>query len=487
MTDEAPLAAQLRAAMASGVRPFHMPGHKGGRGAAPLAVELLGPAAFAADVSEVGDAFDYLHRPEGPMAAAQRQAAHVFGVDRTWFLVGGATVGNLAALTATVEEADEVLLSRSSHRSVLGGLVLSGARPVYLVPPRHAGLDGFFGVSVADVASALRASPGVRAVHITSPDYYGFVAPVAEVAAVCHDAGVPLIVDEAHGTHLALHPSLASMSALAAGADAVVHSPHKTLGSLTQSALLHVQGGRIDTDRVGWWLALLQSSSPSSLLTVSLDAAVSFAGGDGWPLGAALELARSARSRVAAIDGLEVVDPARPGGPVAAVDPTKIVVDVTGVGTDGFTAGRWLRERGGLAVEFADLRRVVCTITVGDDDTSVDALVGAMSALASTRRDSSAPVAGTAVVSAWDGTLPEVVVTPRRAARSVAVAVPVAQAAGRVAAEAAIPYPPGIPLCAPGERLTQAGLEVLGRLRGAGCRIVGLDDPTGASIRCLVD
>ncbi|HET9690530.1 MAG TPA: aminotransferase class I/II-fold pyridoxal phosphate-dependent enzyme [Acidimicrobiales bacterium] len=491
---DAPLARELRRARAAGTRPFHMPGHKGGAGAPALGVELLGVAAYVADVSEVGGDFDYLHGPSGAMADAQAAAAALFGARRTWFLVNGATVGNLAALVALTAEGDEVLVARGSHRSVLGGLVLSGATPVYLPPALDAGLDGYFGVDVAGLRAALAEHPAVTAVHVTSPDYYGFVAGIADIAAACHRAGVPLVVDEAHGTHLGLDPGLPP-SALAGGADLVVHSPHKTLGSLTQSAMLHAQGPLVDCERVADALALLQSSSPSSLLTVSLDVARAAVAGDGAArVTAAVDLARAARARVGAVAGLTLVDPSSPAGAVRAADPTKLVVDVTGLDLDGFAAADWLRRHGGVVAELADLRRVVCSITVADDAASVGALVDALAALAA----SAWPAAGGgsaaggrarsgrgSVAGAWVAAPPDVVVTPREASRLPRVTVPVDQAAGRLAGEAVIPYPPGIPLVAPGERLDAGTLAALDRLRVAGCRIVGTADPTGATIACL--
>ena len=480
---EPALAGELRRAWAAERCSYHMPGHKGGRGASPLARELLGAAAFEADVSEVGGAFDYLHAPEGALSDAQRHAAALFGAERTWFLVNGSTVGNIAAICTAVGEGDELLVARNSHRSVTAGLVLSGATPVYLAPVLHRTLDGFFGVDPADVARALAEHRRIRAVHITSPDYYGFTSAVADIAALCHARGVPLIVDEAHGTHFAFHPELPE-SALACGADVVVQSAHKTLGSLTQSSLIHVRGDLVDEDGLAAQLQLLQSSSPSALLLVSLDLACAAMAADGRrAMDETVRLAQAARSRIGAIAGLVLHgDEVARDGVVAGVDPTKLVVDVAPLGVSAFDAADWLRQNRRIAPEFADLRRMVFSITAGDDEDTVDVLVESLAALAATVAGDgvAAPIA-----SVWDGDVPAVVLTPRQASRRRTVAVPLAEAAGRVAGEGAIPYPPGIPLIAPGERITTAVIASLRRLTAAGCRIVGLADPTAGTVRCI--
>ena len=478
---EPALARELRSAWAGETHSFHMPAHKGGRGAPPLARELLGTAAFIADLSELGG-FDYLHAPTGGLLEAQQRAADVFGADRSWFLVNGATVGNLAAVYAAVPDGGKVLLARGSHRSVYAGLVLAGAVPVYLPPVRNGRLDGLFGIDPADARRALAAHPDICAIHITSPNYYGFCVPVAEIAELAHEHGIPLIVDEAHGTHFGFHPDF-PRSALADDADLVIHSPHKTLGSLTQSSLLHVRGERVDSGRLAAALQMLQSSSPSALLLVSLDlacAAMADSGFARWSV--ALDLAAEGRRRLNKIDRIEVYGPELAGEPgIVETDPIKLVVDVAGLGLTGFEAAAWLRAHRSLNPEFADLRRLVCSVTVADDEGAVDALVDGFSALA----DSVAPGrAATAIASEWPSGVPEMVLSPRIASQDAGLAVPLADASGMIATEMVMPYPPGIPLLVPGERITPAVLTALAQLGDAGCRLVGMSDPTGATLRC---
>ncbi|HVS86071.1 MAG TPA: aminotransferase class I/II-fold pyridoxal phosphate-dependent enzyme [Gaiellaceae bacterium] len=478
-----PLAAQLRAVQAAERASFHMPGHKGGRGAPALGVELLGSAAYEADVSELAG-FDYLHDARTALAEAQARAARLFGADRTWFLVNGATVGNLAALCGAVRDGEAVLVSRSSHRSVYAGLVVAGARPVYLDPIRNEELDVFVGVDPAQVEAALVRDPGIRAVHVTSPSYYGFTLPLAEIAEVTARHGVPLIVDEAHGTHFALHPDFPA-PALACGADVVVHSPHKTLGSLTQSSLLHLRGSRVDADRIGSALQMLQSSSPSALLLVSLSAAadeMSLHGTELWSR--ALELARSARERLAEAAGVRALgEELRSAAGIDDFDPTKLVVDVSALGVDGHEAARLLRERWELNPEFADLRRLVFSFSAGDDEATGAILVDALLELGQVA--TGAPAAPERLVSRWPASLPEQALTPRQGTDADWETVPTEQAAGRICAEMIVPYPPGIPLLVPGEVVSAEVLHALHQLADAGCRIVGPSDPDGLTLRCV--
>lgn len=482
--DQPILVEHLRATQAAERRSFHMPGHKGGAGASPAGVAALGAAAYAADLSELGG-FDYLHGPESALMEAQQAAAELFGADRTWFLVNGATVGNLAALLTTVSEHSALLLARASHRSVYAGLELSGAHPVYLPPVRNDELDSFIGVDPEAVDEALSRNRHIRAVHVTSPSYYGFTIPVEDIAEICQARGVPLIVDEAHGTHFALHPAMPP-TALASGADVVVHSPHKTLGSLTQSSLLHARAGRVDLHRLGGTLQILQSSSPSSLLLVSLDAAVHEAATHGleqW--GRALELAQRARDGLADTRDLLVYGDEIIGTPgIAGYDPTKLVVDVHDLGISGHAAARWLRERCAINPEFGDLRRLVFSITTGDSEETVDLLVEGLHALDGSQHGA---VVERKIVSLWPPTVPDWEITPRDGALSKVVAVLADDAVGRISSEMIVPYPPGVPLLVAGELISPEVLDSMRQLLAAGCRMVGMSDPTGATLRCVDD
>ena len=463
---------------------FHMPGHKGGRGAPPRGRRLLGDAVYSADLSELSG-FDYLHGARSAIVEAQEHAARLFRSDRTWFLVNGATVGNIAAICSVVGDGDALLVARDSHRSVYAGIALAGARPIYLAPARNRSLDGLFGIELHELEDALSAHPEIRALHITCPSYYGFTISVREVINIAHSHDVPVIVDEAHGAHFVFDDRFPD-TALACGADLVVQSPHKTLGSLTQSSLLHQRGDGVDRARVEANLSMLQSSSPSALLLLSLDLAVDemFTNGQGrWS--AVIDLARSIRRELGAIEGVRVYGDEITGSPgISGYDPTKIVIDVDRLGTTGFAAGRWLREHYRINPEFSDLRRMVFSITLGDSTESAGVLIDAVRALCENRHQFSAHPS---LISLWPDALPARQMNPRRAQQCASHLVNTSEAIGRVSAEMIVPYPPGVPLLVAGEEVSSEIIESMHQLFDAGCRIVGLADPSGASLRVIDD
>jgi arginine/lysine/ornithine decarboxylase len=458
-----------------------MPGHKGGPGAPPRGVELFGAGLYAIDVSEMGG-FDYLHGATSALLRAQADAARIFGAARTFYLVNGATSGNLAALLATASDHDRVLVARGSHRSVYAGLVLSGARPSYLAPVANPALDGLFGIDLDDLERALEDEPSISAVHVTSPSYYGFTIPLDDVRTLTAARGIPLIVDEAHGSHFVFNAAF-PRPALGYGADLVVQSPHKTLGSLTQSSLLHVAGTRVNVDRVDQALQMLQSSSPSALLLLSLDLAITEAASSGqaaW--GRAIASATTVRAALADATRLHIYgDEIKDAPGIYDFDPTKLVVDVSGLAMTGQESATWLKQHWRINPEFSDLRRIVFSITPGDDERSIELLIDALGALGHTARGSESQ----ALISRWPQASPALAVTPREGFSSSAEPVALDSAIGRVTAEMIVPYPPGIPLLVPGELLTEAVIETLRQLLAAGCRMVGMADPSGSSIRCL--
>lgn len=449
---------------------FHMPGHKQ-RPPSTESSDALGPDIWKNDVSEMGG-FDYLHAPTGPIAVAETQAAATFGAGRTFFLVGGSTVGNLATFVAHAQDGSNVALTRGSHRSVYAGVVLSGANPHYLPMHHDVDRDGWFLPESPDRETL---PDELAIVHVTRPNYYGMACDLAPFRDLADATGAVLVVDEAHGSHFGFDPSFPS-SALQGGADVVIQSTHKTLRALTQASMLHVRAG-LDSSLIERALPMLQSSSPSALLSVSLDLARAELDQHADSLFAELlRHTQRARATVAKLSRFELVDGGESG---VQRDPAKLVIDVSGGGWSGFQAAQWLRDTHQLWVELSDFRRIVCSLTFGDTDDSVSMLVAALTDLHAT------PAQKTGEPPLRHLPIPPQAMNPRAALSQPTQTVMIEAAEGRVCAEYVIPYPPGIPLVVPGEVLSPEILSALESFRQAGARVVGPSDQSGLTIGVL--
>lgn len=472
-----PLVDALRAYAALGTHAFHVPGHKRGHGASADLLDLVGPAVLAADVWLESGAFDAARR------AAEELAAAAWGAHRAYLLGNGSTAGNLAWMLATLREGDEVVLARDAHTSTLAGLVLSGARPVWVRPRRHPVLDVGLGIEPAAVAAALRGHPRARVVGLVSPSYAGVCSDVPAIVATAHAAGALAVVGEAWGAHLAFHPGL-SVPAIAAGADVVVTSVHKTLPALSSGSLL-LAGPAADADRLAGAVGMTQTTSPLLPLLASIDLARRDLALDGHRLvGRAVSLAARLRRGLAAVPGLRVLDAPALGLSEARVDPLKVVVDVTGLGLSGLDAEARLRGVEGVAPEGSDLRSVYLVVTLGDGPASVAAAVRGFAALA----DGRSPRRHGGDVRRTDLGAPEpavAVLTPRQAWQAGSRTVPLARAVGEVCAEVVTPYPPGIPVLVPGELVTPDTVDYLAEAVGRGVHVHGAADPLLATVRVV--
>jgi arginine decarboxylase len=482
---EQPTAPYLEAVMAYATRGstrFHVPGHKAGAGADPGLVAAIGATAFAADVPLDIEGIDLGPSPT-PFERAERLAAEAHGAARSFFLTNGATQGNHALCLALAPQGASVVVQRNSHASVIDGLVLSGGHPTFVAPEYEAELGMAQGVTQEALERVLAATPDARAAFIVSPTYYGMAADVAGCAEVSHAADVPLVVDQAWGPHFGFHPALPP-SALALGADATITSTHKIVGSLTQSAMLHVGHGRVDPDRIARAVRLVRSTSPSALLMVSLDGARRQLAVHGEAL-LARTLAAAARARedIAAIAGVSVVGEELVGRPgVAGWDPLRIVIDVRGTGCTGYEVAAALRGGYDIHVELATDATMVLVLGL---DQPVDALERFAHDFGQTVRRISRPGAAAALVRPAGALENEVVVPPRDAFLGAAEAVPTDEAIGRVSAESIAGYPPGIPALLPGERISTEVIAYLRELRDSGARLHGASDPAFRTIFVL--
>ncbi len=462
---------------------FCTPGHKRGQ-AIPASMEwLIGGQAYSADLPDL-PGFN-LFEPEGFLASAQIHAAQLFGADRTWFLVNGSTAGVMAAILATCGPEDKIILPRNVHRSAISGLILSGAHPIFINPEYDPDWDLVHCITPNSVAHALGQHPDAKAVFMVSPTYHGVCGDVAAIAHLAHQHNIPLIVDEAHGAHFGFHPNLPA-AALTLGADLAVQSTHKTLSALTQASMLHQRGSIVNAQRVNTALQMLQSSSPSNLLLASLEGTCQQMATDGPSLmDRTLAIAHTARAQIAGIAGLSILQ--KPDAPTAGfldLDVTRLTVDVSALGLDGFSADEICTAQFGVVAELPTLRHLTFIVSVGNCAEDLDRLVYALQHL---QQHSKPANSNRHLPANWTPTSLEQrsALSPREAFFAPRISVPLAEAAGSISTETLCPYPPGIPVVLPGEVITPEAIAFLQQTQSAGGLIVGCVDPTLQSIQVI--
>jgi arginine/lysine/ornithine decarboxylase len=442
---------------------------------------FAGDGVFKLDVTET-PLTDDLHNPETVIKRAQELAARAFGADKTFFLVNGSTCGIQTMIISTAREGEKILVSRNAHRSVMDGLILSGARPVYAVPETldFPGIPG--GMAPVTVERMLDIHPDCRGVFLVSPSYYGICCDLGAISKITWERQVPLLVDEAHGAHFYFHPDFPP-GALTLGADCVVQSMHKVGNSLTQSSLLHLRTSLLNPDRVRQALRLTQSTSPSYILMASLDLArqdLALRGRD--LLDRSLETSDWIRRGIAGIEGLSCVDRDVAGThAVFALDRTRLVINFDRIKITGFQARQRLWEEYRIDVEMADQRNLVLNITFGNTPEEAQALVAALKDLS----QKAGPSRDKGGFKAVFPELPPQAMTPRQAWLTTPEKVPWSEAKGRIAGEMAAPYPPGIPLIYPGEIITQEIWEYLEDCRTGNRHLNGPSDPRLTSFLVL--
>ncbi|MEA5581148.1 aminotransferase class I/II-fold pyridoxal phosphate-dependent enzyme [Nodularia harveyana UHCC-0300] len=470
--NQTPLLDALQACTTHEHAPFYTPGHKRGEGISQPLVDLLGKKVFRADLTELAD-LDNLFAPQGVILTAQELAAEAFGAEKTWFLVNGSTCGIEAAILATCGVGDKIIMPRNVHSSVISGLILSGAIPIFINPEYDPVLDIAHSLTPASVQTALEKHPDAKAVFIVYPTYYGVCGDLQAIAQITHQYHIPLLVDEAHGAHFAFHPKLPT-PALAAGADLTVQSTHKVLGAMTQASMLHLQGDRIDIDRVNKALQLVQSTSPSYLLLASLDAARQQMALQGKTLmSRTLELAEIARTRISEIPGLTVLN-------LPNLDPTRLTVTVSGLGFTGFTAETILDEKLGVTAELASWQHLTFIISLGNTLSDIEQLVQGFISLAQMKPDFHPPSPQKFIF--WDDLAS---ISPREAFFAISEIVPLDESCDRISAEIICPYPPGIPVLMPGELITQQALQYLQQIQAMGGFITGCADTSLKTLKVV--
>lgn len=490
---EAPYLDALAAYVARDPARLHIPGHKG-TGADPALTEILGDAAILHDVPGGIEGIDVGPEPT-PFQRAQALAAEAWGAQRSWFLLNGASGGNHAICLALAHATGEtregppdrgpVVVQRNVHSSIIDGLVLSGLRPSFVAPEIDPELGVAHCVTPEALEKALDSTPGAIAAMIVSPTYFGATARVRELAEVAHARDLPLVVDEAWGAHLYFHPDLPE-GALRGGADVVLSSTHKIVGSLTQSAILHLgSGDRIDEGILDRSVTLIESTSPNGLLTASLDAARRHAAVDGEALlGETVKTLTRTRERIRELDGLDVLDERLAGRTsVAAWDPLRLSVDVRGTGATGHRIAELMRERDDVILELFSENVIVGTFGVGaraepDAERLVDALAHAVDAVG---ESDLAERGEFAEPPPW-GPLE---LSPRDAFLGAQEVVPFERAEGRISSESLAAYPPGVPNVLPGERLTRPTLDYIADSMAHGGLVRGASDRSLKTVRVV--
>jgi lysine decarboxylase len=478
--ESAPYLDALLAYARSDPRRLHVPGHKGGRGADELLLEAVGTGTLGIDIPASIHGIDLGPDPT-PLQEALRLAAEAWGARRSWFLVNGASEGCVGACLTLAQSGSRVVVQRNVHVSTIHGIVLAGLHPTFVAPEIDTRLEIAHAPTPEALDRALAAAPAAVGVIVVSPTYFGAVADIRGLAAVTRRRGVALVVDEAWGAHLRFHEDLPE-DAVTAGADLVISGTHKVVGSLTQSAMLHLghaAGPLLDEGTISRVLSLIESTSPSALLIASLDTARRQVATEGRALlGRTLEQVHWVRERLRALPGLAVMDEAIAGAPgVHGFDPLRLVVDVCGLGlpNGGYELAARMRRLSEVHLELVTETVVVPHFGIADGHSLVgEELVSAFSRAIESTSSAPSPLPPRRRFARPPGYGP-LVMPPRSAFFASQRQVEIADAVGTVAAESLSIYPPGIPVTIPGEQLTPATVRYIQRTlrQGGTLRTIG--------------
>ena len=460
--------------------PFHTPGHKIGVEAPQLLKDWMGPA-LPYDLG-VMYALDDLHEPERELKEAQDLTAELYGADDCWFSINGTTALIEAMIMGTVGPDETIIIPREAHRSVISGLVLSGAKPVYMDCQFDERWGIPLGVSLEDAVRTMDAHPEAKAILLVYPNYYGVGVDIVKIVKEAHKRGMIVLVDEAHGPHLPFSENL-PVEAIAAGADLVAQSTHKSVGSLTQTSWLLGQGERINKRRITQMHQMLQSTSPNYIFLASLDMARHQLATVGEDLvRRTVELSLYLRNELHKIPGITTMEYRDIEDRVVNYDCTKVLIDAKELGLTGVVFERMLREHR-IEVELVQAHHVLVLITIGDTKESITALIQAVQAISDTVLSKSHESNNTKDenlqnLSKHSAVLPEPIVrvTPRNAMYANREQVPLRDALHRIAGETIAYYPPGIPCVAVGEEISSSVLQYIENRKALGYVPNGADD-----------
>jgi arginine/lysine/ornithine decarboxylase len=457
---------------------FDVPGHKGGRANRDL-TEFLGDRCMSADINS-SKPVDNLCHPVSVIRDAEILAAEAFGAANAFFMVGGTTSSVQAMIMTACKRGDSVIMPRNVHRSAINALVICGAVPVYINPGLNKRLGIPLGMMVEDVKRAIKENPGAKAVFLNNPTYYGICSNLREITALAHTHGMLVLVDEAHGAHFYFGDGF-PIPAMAVGADMAAVSMHKTGGSLTQSSFL-LCGKDMNAGYVRQIINLTQTTSGSYLLLASLDMSRSHLAMQGTRIyKQALSLAEYARVEINEIGGYyafsrELCD----GDAIYDFDATKLSVHTRDIGLAGVEVYDLLRDEYGIQIEFGDIGNILALITAADRGLELERLISSLSEIKRLYQKDSAGMFDHEYIS------PAVRLTPQEAFYSEKKSLPTAQTAGCICGEFVMCYPPGIPILAPGERITREILDYIAYAKEKGCFLTGTQDMDTREIQVLI-
>ena len=507
----APISKAMEAYAGDGALAFHTPGHKQGLGAHSLLKRLITEAGLRQEVSLMEE-LDDLHEPAGCIKEAQELAAELWGAKESLFVINGTTGAIQAMLVGTLSPGDKVLVPRNAHRSIMGGIILAGAVPIYLQPEIDTRLGIAMGLSVATVKQAIKEHPEAKALVAVYPTYYGFCCDLQRIGELVHDANMLLLVDEAHGAHLRFGRDLPKQ-AIELGADVAAQSTHKLLGSMTQTSMLHIGSNRVEAERIRQAASLLQSTSPNQLLLASLDIArLQMAQEGAQRVNRAVELAQWLRKKINEIPGLycpgkEIWAGQEAGQLMAdsedlsdvgavALDWAKVTVNLAGLDISGQEAELLLRHQWKVQCELSDPENLLFIISMADTQREADRLLQVLQELAVkhlatkiANKDGSSIAEEQACKKADNlchmAEMPVAVqrMKPREAFFAPIRTVALEKAIGCICGETIAFYPPGIPVLCPGEEITEALVEYIRFYQAKGMRLSGAVDSTLGTIR----
>ncbi len=457
--------------------PFDVPGHKRGRGN-PALLEFLGEKCLSVDVNSMKP-LDNLCHPTGVIREAEALAAEAFGAGAAFFMVGGTTSAVQAMILSSVKAGEKIILPRNVHQSVINALVLCGAIPVYVNPQTNKRLGIALGMRVADVERAILENPDAKAILVNNPTYYGICSDIKTIVRLAHEKNMRVLADEAHGTHFYFGADMPT-SAMAAGADMAAVSMHKSGGSLTQSSIL-LCGKNVNSHYVRQIINLTQTTSGSYLLLSSLDISRrNLALGGVEIFEKVKRFSGYARAEINEIgDYYAYARELRNGDSIFDFDETKLSVNTLEIGLAGIEVHDILRDKFDIQIEFGDLGNILAYISVGDKTKNIERLISALGEIRRLYKRDKVGMLETEYIS------PVVAMSPRAAFYARKKSLPLAQCAGEVSGEFVMSYPPGIPILAPGERVTKEIAEYIRYSKEKGCVITGPEEMDASRLNVL--